>query len=170
MSGDALHEIIYFNDKYDNVHHSNKRQTLLLLFFLAFTITNGPQDTTVCTNFVAFCPCGFTGVDPIFVIPNWRIIKRRNGMVASNEIISGTEINSNTTDGLQWIPDPFYGNNSVLMVGPVGRADDQSSYQCIFELLGSNISSDVGTLTVLGELDSGKCTTFQSCDFCQVFG
>jgi len=37
---------------------------------VAITITNGPQDTTVCTNQVANCTCGFNGGDPSLVIPN----------------------------------------------------------------------------------------------------
>jgi len=77
------------------------------------------------------CLCGFTGN----VAPNWRIIKRRNGAAVS-EIISVAEIINNTNDGLECYPitDLDNVNNSVLRVGPVGRADDQSSYQCIFEL------------------------------------
>jgi len=89
------------------------------------------------------------------VVPNWRIIKRRNGTVVSDEIISVAEITRDTNDGLEWIADTFNGNNSVLRVGPVGRADDQSSYQCIFTTLSGDVSSDVGTLTVLGEISFG---------------
>ena len=69
---------------------------------------------------------------PNFVVPNWRIIKRRN---VSNEIISGIDIINNTNDRLEWIADPLNGNNSVLRVGPVDGTDDQSSYQCSFALL-----------------------------------
>ena len=126
---------------------------------VALTITNGPQDTTVCTNQVANCTCGFTGGDPNFVVPDWRIIKRRNGEIVSNEIISGTEIIHNNNDELQWIADPLNGNNSVLRVGPVDRTDDQSSYQCSFTLLSSSVISDVGTLTVLGETVSSEASS-----------
>ena len=101
---------------------------------------------------MANCTCGFTGGDPNIVIPDWRIIKRRNGEIVSHEIISGTEIISNTNDGLKWIIDPLNGNNSVLRVGPVDRTDNQSSYQCIFSLLSGNIFSNTGILTVLGKL------------------
>ena len=45
-------------------------------------------------------------------------------------------------------------NNSVLRVGLVDGTDDQSSYQCIFATVNSNVFSRVGTLKVLGELDS----------------
>ena len=122
---------------------------------VALTITNGPQDTTVCINQVTNCTCGFTGADPNFV-PNWRIIKRnRNGVIVSNEIISGSEIITNTNDGLEWIVDPLNGNNSVLRVGPVDGTDNQSSYQCSFALLNRIIESSIGTLTVVGKLDSG---------------
>ena len=45
----------------------------------------------VCINQVANCACGFTGADPNFVVPDWRIIKRKNGVVVSNETVSGAE-------------------------------------------------------------------------------
>ena len=122
---------------------------------VAFTITNGPQDTTVCINQVANCTCGFTGADPNFVVPGWRIIKRRNGVVVSNETVSGSEIIRNTNDGLEWIADLPNGNNSVLRVGPVDVTDDdQSSYQCSFALLNEIIESSIGTVTVVGKLHS----------------
>ena len=85
------------------------------------------------------------------MVPNWRIIKRRN---VSNEIISGIDIINNTNDRLEWIADPLNGNNSVLRVGPVDGTDDQSSYQCSFALLNEIIKSSIGTLTVIGKLDS----------------
>ena len=107
----------------------------------------------MCTNQLANCTCGFVGVDPNLVVPDWRIIKRNsNGVVVSNETISGGDIISNTTDGLQWIPNLANPNNSVLRVGPVDKTDNQSSYQCIFTtLLSGTVVSKVGTLTVLGE-------------------
>ena len=43
---------------------------------LGFSITNGPQDTTVCMNAMAECSCGFTGTDPNFAVPSWRIVFR----------------------------------------------------------------------------------------------
>ena len=42
----------------------------------------------------------------------------------------------------------------MLRVGPVDRTDDKSSYQCGFALLNGVIESSIGTLTVLGKLDS----------------
>jgi len=74
---------------------------------------------------VANCTCGYTGVDPNIAIPDWRIIKRRNGEIVSDETISGTEIIRDTNDELQWIADPINGSNSVLRIGPVDRTDDQ---------------------------------------------
>ena len=44
--------------------------------FAAISITDHPQNTTVCTNQLANYACGFVGVDPNFAAPNWRIIKR----------------------------------------------------------------------------------------------
>jgi len=97
--------------------------------------------------------CGFTGADPNVVVPNWHIIKRnKNGVVVSDETISRNEIIRDTNDGLQWKADPLNGNNSVLRVGPVDRTDDQSSYQGIFESPSDNVSSIMGTLTMLSEL------------------
>ena len=121
---------------------------------VAFTITNGPQDTTVCINQVVNCTCGFTGADPNLFVPNWNIIKRRDGVAVSNETISGFQIISDTNDGLEWIADLRNGNNSVLRVGPVSETDDQSSYQCSFALSNEIIESSIGTLTVLGK---SKC-------------
>ena len=107
----------------------------------------------MCTNQLANCTCGFVGADPNLVVPDWRIIKRNsNGVVVSNEVISGTEIIRNTIDGLEWIPDLANPNNSVLRVGPVDGTDNQSSYQCIITILSGSVVSKVGTLTVLGEM------------------
>jgi len=87
------------------------------------------------------------------VVPDWRIIKRNsNGVVVSNEVISGTEIIRNTIDGLEWIPDLANPNNSLVRVGPVDGTDNQSSYQCIITILSGSVVSKVGTLTVLGEM------------------
>ncbi|XP_065916197.1 uncharacterized protein [Dysidea avara] len=134
-----------------------KIQTFMVIVYLsevilaAVIITNGPQDTTVCVNQFVNFTCGFTEADPNLVVPNWHIIERnRNGVIVSDETISGTEINRDTNDGLEWIADPLNGNNSVLRVGPVSETDDQSSYQCIFAVLNDNVESDMGTLTVLG--------------------
>ena len=134
----------------------NTGTSLLPVFYIinsAVIITNGPQNTTVCVNQFVNFTCGFTEADPNLVVPNWHIIERnRNGVIVSNETISGTEINRDTNDGLEWIADPLNGNNSVLRVGPVSETDDQSSYQCIFAILNDNVESDMGTLTVLSEL------------------
>jgi len=112
-------------------------------------ITKGPQNTTVCVNQFASISCGFTGADPNLKSPTWHITKRKNvgiGRIFFPETIS-IEPDSNI-DGLKWIIDPLNGNNSVLRVGPVDSADDQSSYWCDVD----NIKSSVGTLTVLSEL------------------
>ena len=107
----------------------------------------------MCTNQLVDCTCGFVGVGANFVVPDWRIIKRnRSGVVVSDVTISGTEIITVTTDGLEWIPDLANPNNSVLRVGPVDGTDNQSSYQCIITILSGSVVSKVGTLTVLGEM------------------
>ena len=124
------------------------------IFIVAFIITNGPQDTTMCTNQLADCTCGFVGGDPNNVVPDWRIIKRSsNGTIISNVTISGSDIIRDTTDRLEWIPDLANPNNCVLRVGPVSKADNQSSYQCTFAtILNGLVVSEVGKLTVLGEV------------------
>jgi len=63
--------------------------------------------------------------------------------------IGGENIISDSTDGLEWIPDLTNPNNSVLRIGPVDETDNQSSYQ--WTLLSGTVVSEVGTLTVLGE-------------------
>ena len=121
----------------------------------ALVITNGPMDTTVCTGSIVNISCGFVN-DSANFLPNWRIIRRSNdGSVISNMTISGSDINNNVNDGLEYIPDTTSGllmsPNSRLVVGPVDETDNQSSYQCIFALANGKVESSVGTLTVTGE-------------------
>ena len=113
------------------------------------------MDTTVCTGSIVNIPCGFVNLSNV-IVPNWRIIRRsNNGSVIINVTISGTDINNNVNDGLEYIPDttsgPLMSPNSRLVVGPVDETDNQSSYQCNFALAGGNVESNVGTLTVTGE-------------------
>ena len=125
--------------------------------FVGFVITNGPQNTTVCMNAMAECYCGFTGTDPEFVRPNWRIIFRSDdGSIISNDIVDGDHIAQRLINGLQWAPDLTSGDNnatnSKLLVGPVNLTHNQSSYQCIFTMgQGYFIISSVGTMTILGK-------------------
>ena len=112
--------------------------------------------------------CGFVGVSANLVEAYWRIIRRnRNGVVVSNEVISGTEIITDTDNGLQWIPDLANPNNSVLRVGPVDETDNQLSYQCIFILLKGNVITAVGTLTVLGEAQYSHAITHFDKEYCK---
>ena len=111
-------------------------------------ITNGPQDTTVCVNQFAYIPCGFTGADPNLVVPSWTIqMRNRNGMT---ETFHTPSTPHNKLEGLEWIPDSLNGSNSALRVGPMEKADNQSSYQCFFQI--GNVHSSVGILTVLSKL------------------
>jgi len=117
-------------------------------YFSAVIITNGPQNTTVCVNQLASISCGFTGADSYLELPRWHITKKRN--VGAHRLYHETfsiKYDSDI-DGLEWISDPLNRNNSVLKVGPVDMADDQSTYWCSFY----NAGSSVGTLTVLSEL------------------
>jgi len=121
--------------------------------YVAVIITEDPQNTTVCVDQSVNFSCGFTRADPRTVVPDWHIIRKNtNGAIVYDEIVSGSEINRDISDGLEWIADPLNGNNSVLRVGPVDRTNNRSSYQCIFAILNDNVESDIGTLTVLGEL------------------
>ena len=124
---------------------------------VGFVITNGPQDMTVCINTMAECYCGFTGANPTFAIPDWRIVFRSdNGSIVSNDTVDGDGIVNRLINGLQWVPDltsgEFNGTNSKLLVGTVNMTHNQSSYQCIFTMSqGVSIISSVGTMTVVGK-------------------
>ena len=129
---------------------------IMVLMILGFSITNGPQDTTVCMNAVAECDCGFTGTDPNFAIPDWRIAFRSDdGSVISNDTINGLDILNGLINGLQWLPDLTSGDNnapnSKLLVGPVNMTHNQSSYQCIIAIVSGTIISSVGTIAVVGK-------------------
>ena len=104
---------------------------------------------------MAECYCGFTGTDPNFIAPNWRIIFRSDdGSIVSNDIINGLDIINGSINDLQWVPDLTSGDNnatnSKLLVGPVNMTHNQSSYQCIFAIVGGSVISSVGTMTVVG--------------------
>ena len=59
---------------------------MIKFFPIAFMITNGPMNVTVCSETKANISCGYTGVSVhMKTRPNWRIIKRNNnGSVISN--------------------------------------------------------------------------------------
>ena len=64
-----------------------------LLMNVGITISNGPQNITVCMNAMGEINCGFHGADPDAVVPDWKIIKRsRNGSIVSNVSLSGQDI------------------------------------------------------------------------------
>ena len=117
-------------------------------------------------NTIAECDCGFTGADPYFAIPNWRIVLRSDdGSIISNNTIDGDDIDYRLINGLQWVPDLTSGDNnapnSKLLVGPVNMTHNQSSYQCIFHLIRSDtVMSSVGTITVVGKTTIYLGTTF----------
>ena len=108
-------------------------------------------------NVMVPCACGFTGGNPEHLIPDWRIVYRSGSSnVISNDTINGDDISLQRINGLQWLPDINNGNNnapnSQLLVGPVNMTLNQSSYQCMFRILGPvSIMSSVGTITVVGE-------------------
>ena len=123
-------------------------------FIKALVITNGPMDTAACIGSIAIISCGFDNVSNLFV-PSWRIIKRSDdGSVIGDVTLNVIDINNDDNDGLQYIPDTTSGMdtspNSRLLVGPVDETDNQSSYQCIFNIGNDVFESSVGTLTVTG--------------------
>ena len=116
--------------------------------------TNSPMDTTACIGSIAVMPCGFENVDE-YSFPKWRIIKRSdNGSVISNMTLTAEDIYQDTSNGLEYQHDLLSGANrspnSRLLVGPVDETDNQSSYQCIFNIGNDVIESSIGTLTVNG--------------------
>ena len=82
-------------------------------------------------------------------------LRSDNGSIISNNTVDGDTIFNKTINGLQWVPDLTSGdnnaNNSKLLVGPVNKTHNQSSYQCIIETLSACIPSRVGTITVVGK-------------------
>ena len=110
----------------------------------------------MCMNATAECDCGFSGVSPHATIPSWRIILRNDdGSVVSTVTHNGFDIAHGHINGLQWSPDLTSGDNnspnSKLLVGPVNKTHNQSSYQCIVATLSGAIISSIGTLTVMGK-------------------
>ena len=112
-------------------------------------------------NTMAPCPCGFTGTSPSTTLPDWRIVYRNDsGSVTSNDTIDGEDISLQRINGLQWVADFDSGGlnapNSQLLVGPVNKTHNQSSYQCMFTILreGGLVTkmSNVGTMTVVGKI------------------
>ena len=107
------------------------------------------------------CDCGFTGANPNHLFPEWRIIYRSdNGSIVSNFTVDGADI-FRSINGLQWIPDLTSGDNnspnSKLLVGPVNKIHNRSSYQCIFATaLRDDIISSVGTMTVVGKTSNDQ--------------
>ena len=118
----------------------------------------------MCMNAVGECDCGFRGASPITTLPSWRIILRNDdGSVVSDVTHNGIYITNGLIDGLQWSPDLTTGDNnapnSKLLVGPVNKTHNQSSYQCIFVTRGGPIISSVGTLTIMGEVNNDYSKT-----------
>ena len=127
---------------------------------VGLNISKGPQNTTVCMDFMAECECGFTGATVGTTMPDWRIVYRSDsGSIIYNTTIDGRHIFDNKINGLKWLPDyesgPLNATNSKLLVGPVNMTHNQSSYQCMFSIGSSrgriNVMSSVGTMTVVGK-------------------
>ena len=119
-------------------------------------IISGPQNATVCISAKAKFNCGFSGANPLHVVPDWRIVSRgEDGSVTSNVTRDGVDIAHRRINGLEWSADlsSGYNNapNSKLLVGPVNKMHNQSSYQCVIVSISGSIVSGVGTLTVVGK-------------------
>ena len=112
---------------------------------------------------IAECDCGFSGASPHTTLPSWRIILRKDdGNVISNVTHSGLDIVRGHINGLQWLFDETSGDNnapnSKLLVGPVNKTHNQSSYQCVIPTTRSLIISSVGTITVVGKTNDNSIT------------
>ena len=132
--------------------------------YIGIIITNGPQDTTVCMNAIGECDCGFSGASPATTIPSWRIILRNDdGSVVSNVTHNGFDIAREHINGLQWLPDLTSGGNnapnSKLLVGPVNKTHNQSSYQCAIQTLTGFVISSVGTMIVVSKSNNNYNNT-----------
>ena len=81
------------------------------------------------------------------------VFRSDDGSVISDDTINGLDILNRLINGLQWLPDLTSGDNngtnSKLLVGPVNMTHNQSSYQCLFALVGGSVVSSVGTITVV---------------------
>ena len=118
----------------------------------------------MCMNAIAECDCGFSGASPYTTLPSWRIILRNDdGSVVSNVTHNGIDIVDRHINGLQWLPDETSGDNtspnSKLLVGPVNKTHNQSSYQCIFVTTRGSIISSVGIITVVGKANNDYSNT-----------
>ena len=115
-------------------------------------------------NDMAEFACGFDGVTPSAITPDWKIVMRSSdGSVVSNVTIDGEDILMRVHHGFKWILGPrnlTSSPNSKLFVGPVNKTHDQSSYQCVFMFVNQfdngstqfhSVESSVGTLTVVGK-------------------
>ena len=110
-------------------------------------------------NNMAKCDCGFSGANPNHLFPEWRIAFRSDtGSVISNFTIDGEDILHRPMNGLQWLPDLTSGDNnapnSKLLIGPVNKTHNQSSYQCVFATLRGFVMSSIGTMTVVGKTNN----------------
>ena len=108
----------------------------------------------MCINNTAEIKCGFIGADPDSLFPDWRIVLRSDdGSIISDITHDRFDVKDGHINGLKWDPDRTNGSNSKLLVGPVNKTHNQSSYQCIFRLLNMNVTivSEVGTITVVGK-------------------
>ena len=118
-------------------------------------ITNGPMNVTVCSGAKAEMSCELSSA--FQTSPNWRIIKRNNSSnVISNKTLTEVDIANDHFDGLKGKDKPL--NDYMvfsLIVGPVDKSYNNTSYQCIFTIKGTNngtsniIESTVGTITVI---------------------
>ncbi|XP_065910022.1 uncharacterized protein [Dysidea avara] len=128
-------------------------------------INKGPNNVTKCLNgekqiLAIEIPCGFTGAPTNTTVPNWRIIRRaENGSVISDVTRNTTDINNNSGDKLEWVPDLTNQDvnssiNSTLLISSVDETYNQSSYQCSFQLDDHTIiKSKVGTITLVDAFD-----------------
>ena len=105
----------------------------------------------MCINAMAVFQCGFTEANPLHVIPDWKITTKADNSNIVNTFY-GQKIVQNLTKGLTWKCDLENSFNNRLLVGPVNRTLNGSTYQCMSVISnGTVISSSIGTMTVVGK-------------------
>ena len=124
-----------------------------VFIFAEVTIVRGPTNTTACMHQNASFFCGFTGVNPLYLVLNWSIIWRdESGSVTYARNYSVFTINRDTNNGLEWIPDLNNSTNSKLVINSVNEIYNWSSFQCIVPSVdGNHIASTTGFLEVAGK-------------------
>ena len=122
------------------------------MFFIVsatdFAIVKDPINTTVFIGKFANLSCSSVGASANRIVPDWLVGK--NNVLPTKRIYSGYEIVNKHVENIKWIPDLNTGTNGTLLVGPVDKNDNGSTYQCVFSFSDGSVYSKVAVLTVIG--------------------